>query len=143
MIGPGQSPDFVVSDFARQITEAEAGLREAVIRVGNLEARRDFSDVRDLVGAYWLLVREGVPGEAYNVCGGTDRSISEVLDILLSMSNRDIKVEVDPARFRKADIPVLRGDNGKMCGVVDWTPEYTLEDTLGDVLGWWRQQLAG
>jgi GDP-4-dehydro-6-deoxy-D-mannose reductase len=140
MIGPGQSPEFVVSDFARQIAESEAGLREPVMRVGNLEARRDFSDVRDLVEAYWLLVREGVPGEAYNVCSGRDHAISEVLELLLSMSEVPIRVEVDPARLRKTDIPVLRGDNGKMRELVGWTPELTLEKTLGNVLDFWREQ---
>ncbi|MBN2027608.1 MAG: GDP-mannose 4,6-dehydratase [Actinobacteria bacterium] len=142
MIGPGQSPDFVVSDFARQIAEAEAGSREAVMRVGNLEARRDFSDVRDLVGAYWQLVREGKPGEAYNVCSGRDHSIAEVLDLLLDLSDAPIKVEVDPARLRKSDIPVLRGDNGKMRELVGWVPDRPLEDTLRDVLDWWRDEMA-
>lgn len=143
MIGPGQSPEFVVSDFARQIAEAEAGQAEPVIRVGNLEARRDFSDVRDLVGAYWLLVREGVPGQAYNVCSGCDHSIAEVLNTLLSMSRIPIRVEVDPARLRKTDIPVLRGDNSRIRGLVDWTPGFSMQDTLRDVLDWWRAELAG
>jgi len=142
MIGPGQSPDFVVSDFARQIAEAEVGTREAVMRVGNLEARRDFSDVRDLVGAYWQLVREGEPGEAYNVCSGRDHSIAEVLDLLLDLSGTPIKVEVDPARLRKSDIPVLRGDNGKMRELVGWVPDRPLEETLRDVLDWWREETA-
>ncbi len=142
MIGPGQSPDFVVSDFARQIAEAEAGIREAVMRVGNLEARRDFSDVRDLVGAYWHLLREGEPGEAYNVCSGSDRSIAEILKMLLSMSETHIRVETDPARLRKSDIPVLRGDNARMRALVGWVPDRPLEETLGDVLAWWRKELA-
>lgn len=142
MIGPGQSPEFVVSDFARQIAEAESGRGEPVLRVGNLEARRDFSDVRDLVEAYWLLVRDGMPGQAYNVCSGFDHSIAEVLDALLSMGEVPIRVEVDPARLRKADIPVLRGDNRKMWEVAKWTPQCSLEKTLRDVLDWWRKELA-
>lgn len=142
MIGPGQSPEFVVSDFARQIAEAEAGMREPVMRVGNLEARRDFSDVRDLVGAYWMLVREGEPGEAYNVCSGRDRAVSEVLDLLLSMSETPIRVEVDPERLRKADIPVLRGDNTRMRELTGWSPRLSMEETLRDVLDWWRGELA-
>lgn len=141
MIGPGQSPDFVASDFARQIAEAEAGLREAVMRVGNLEARRDFSDVRDLVGSYWMLVRKGVPGEAYNVCRGQDHSIQEVLDTLLSLSRVPIRVEVDPARLRKADIPVLQGDNGKMRELAGGAAARPLEETLADMLDWWRDEL--
>lgn len=141
MTGPGQSPEFVVSDFARQIAEAEAGLRETVMRVGNLEARRDFSDVRDLVGAYWLILQKGVPGEAYNVCSGCDHSIQEILDLLLSMSRVSIEVEVDPNRLRKADIPVLRGDGEKMRELVGRTPTCSLERTLGDVLDWWREEI--
>lgn len=142
MTGPGQAPEFVVSGFARQIAEVEAGERDAVIRVGNLEARRDFSDVRDLVGAYWLLVQKGKPGEAYNVCCGCDRSIREILDMLLSMSRVPIKVEVDPNRLRKADIPVLRGDNSKMRELVGWVPTFSLEKTLADVLDWWRERTS-
>ncbi len=141
MIGPGQSPQFVVSGFARQVAEAEAGLGEPVIRVGNLEARRDFSDVRDMVGAYWALLREGTPGEAYNVCGGSDHSIAEILEMLLSMSGVPIRVEVDEFRLRKADIPVLRGDNAKMCELVGWAPSRSLESTLADVLAWWREEV--
>jgi GDP-4-dehydro-6-deoxy-D-mannose reductase len=143
MTGPGQSPQFVVSDFARQIAEAEAGSREPMIRVGNLEARRDFSDVRDLVEAYWLLLRKGIPGEAYNACCGCDYSIQEILDTLLALSRVAIRVEVDPDKFRKADIPVLRGDNGRMRELVDWAPGISLEQTLADVLDWWRAEVSG
>ena len=143
MTGPGQSPEFVVSDFARQVAEAEAGTRERVIQVGNLEARRDFSDVRDLVGAYWLLLQEGIPGEAYNVCSGNDHSIAEILDLLLSMSSVPIEVKVDPDRLRVVDIPVMRGDNGKLRELSGWAPFRSLQQTVGDVLEWWRSQVAG
>ncbi len=142
MTGPGQSPSFVVSDFARQIAEAEAGLQEPIIRVGNLEARRDFSDVRDLVEVYWALVQKGRPGEAYNVCSGVDYSIQEILDELLSQSEIDIKIESDPARMRKTDIPVLRGDNGKLRKLLGSTPAFSLKDTLRDVLDWWRTEVV-
>lgn len=142
MIGPGQSPDFVVSDFARQIAEAEAGGREPVIRVGNLEARRDFSDVRDLVGHYWRLLSEGEPGEVYNVCSGSDHSIAEILEMLLAMSETPIRVDVDPARLRKSDVPVLRGDNGKMRSLTGRVPDRPLEETLRDVLVYWRREMA-
>lgn len=140
MTGPGQSPRFVVSDFARQIAEIEAGEREAALRVGNLDARRDFSDVRDLVGVYWRLVREGEPGEVYNVCSGRDRSIGEILDILVSMSEASIRVETDPARMRRSDIPVLRGDNSRLRKLLEWEPAHSLEETLRDVLDWWRER---
>ena len=142
MTGPGQSPEFVVSDFARQVAEAEAGLREPVLRVGNLEARRDFSDVRDLVGAYWMLLREGEAGTAYNVCSGRDFSIAEILDTLLSMSEVPVEVEVDRARYRRTDIPVLRGDNSRMRDLLGWAPECDLRRTLSDVLGWWREEVG-
>jgi GDP-4-dehydro-6-deoxy-D-mannose reductase len=143
MTGPGQSPVFVVSDFAKQIAEAEAGLREPVIKVGNLEARRDFSDVRDLVEVYWSLLQKGVPGEVYNVCSGRDHSIREILDILLCLSKADIKVETDPSRMREVDIPVLRGDNGKLKKLLDWVPGISMEKTLQDVLDWWRMEVYG
>jgi GDP-4-dehydro-6-deoxy-D-mannose reductase len=142
MTGPGQSPNFVVSDFAKQIAEAEAGTRQPLIRVGNLEARRDFSDVRDLVEVYWGLVQKGEPGEAYNVCSGTDHSIKEILDALLSLSTVDIKVETDASRMREADIPVLRGDNRKLRDLLDWKPNYSMQETLEDVLDWWRARIG-
>ncbi len=142
IIGPGQSPDFVASDFARQIAEAEVGRREPVIRVGNLEARRDFSDVRELAGVFWLLVRKGTPGEIYNVCSGRDRSVKEVLDILLSLGRIPIEVEVDPGKLRRADIPALRGDNRKLREATGWSPAIPLERTLEDLLEWWRAELA-
>lgn len=140
--GPGQPSHFVVADFARQIAEAEAGLREPLIRVGNLEARRDFCDVRDLVRAYMLLTEKGRPGEAYNICSGVDRSIRSVLDELVSMSKIPIRVEVDPARFRKVDVPVLRGDPGKIEREVGWQPIIPFSETLRDTLDWWRKEVA-
>lgn len=142
IIGPGQSPEFVASDFARQIAEAEAGRREPVIRVGNLEARRDFSDVRDLAGVFWLLARKGTPGGVYNVCSGSDRAIREILDILLSLGKIPIKVEVDPGKLRRADIPVLRGDNRRLREATGWSPSIPLERTLEDLLQWWRDEVA-
>lgn len=143
IIGPGQSRDFVASDFAHQIAEIEAGLREPVIRVGNLDSRRDFSDVRDLVEVFWVLVKEGVPGQAYNVCSGIDRSVREVLDILVSMARTPVTVEVDPGKLRRADVPVLRGDNRKLRELTGWSPRIPLERTLQDLLEWCREQVSG
>ncbi len=140
--GPGQPPYFVVADFAKQIAEAEAGLREACIRVGNLEARRDFCDVRDLVRAYILLAEKGKPGEAYNICSGVDRSIRSVLEELISMSRVPIRVEVDSDRFRKVDVPVLRGDWGKIKREVGWEPSIPFSKTLRDTLDWWRDKVG-
>ncbi len=142
IIGPGQTRDFVASDFAHQIAEIEAGLREPVIRVGNLEARRDFSDVRDLVEVFWILVNRGRPGEVYNVCSGVDRPVREVLDLLVSMSRVPVRVEVDPGKLRRADIPALRGDNRKLRELTGWEPSIPLHKTLEDLLRWCRERVG-
>ncbi len=140
--GPGQSPVFVVSDFAKQVSEIEAGLREPVMRVGNLEARRDFSDVRDLASAYWLAVSRGEPGEVYNVCSGRAYSVKDILDMILSSSSAGVRVETDPARLRPMDIPELRGDNSRLRAATGWQPEIPMEQTVRDVLDWWRERIA-
>lgn len=142
IIGPGQAREFVASDFAHQIAEIEVGIREPVIRVGNLEARRDFSDVRDLVAAFWLLVNKGRPGEVYNVCSGVDYPVREVLDSLVSLSRVPVRVAMDPGKLRKADIPALRGDNSKLRELTGWEPSIPLEKTLRDLLEWCRQEVA-
>ncbi len=140
--GPGQSPAFVVSDFARQVAEIEAGRREPVMRVGNLEARRDFSDVRDLASAYWLAASRGEPGQVYNVCSGCAYSIKEILDMLLSSSSAPVQVEIDPTRLRPMDIPELRGDNTRLCEATGWQPAIPMERTVLDVLNWWRARIG-
>ena len=137
-IGPRQRPDFVAAAFARQVALAEAGQTEAVIRVGNLDARRDFLDVRDVVRAYYLMLAQGVAGEAYNIATGRAVAIREMLDILLSLSRRPLRVETDPARARPSDIPELRGDSTKLRERTGWQPEYTLEESLRDTLDFWR-----
>lgn len=138
--GPGQSPDFVVSSFARQIARIEAGLEEPVIRVGNLEAMRDFTDVRDTAKAYRLLLQKGTPGTAYNVCSGRAVKIKEVLEILLELSGGEVVVEKDPDRQRPSDIPVLEGDNGLVRRDTGWIPSIPLEVTLRDTLEYWRER---
>lgn len=140
--GPGQAPDFVVSDFARQIALIEAGLSEPVIRVGNLEARRDFSDVRDLVAAYWHLLEQGVPGEVYNVCSGRALSVREILDMLLALAKHPVEVQQDPSRMRPLDVPVLVGDGARMRAVTGWEPAIPIEQTLADVLDYWRDEIS-
>jgi GDP-4-dehydro-6-deoxy-D-mannose reductase len=139
--GPGQSPRFVVSDFARQIALIETGQRPPVLEVGNLEAKRDFSDVRDLVRAYWALLREGQPGEVYNVCSGRAYSIREILGMLLEMSRAKIEVRVEPTKVRPLDIPVLVGDCSRLRMLTGWEPRIPLDQTLRDVLEWWRERL--
>ena len=141
-IGPRQGPGFVVPDFARQIAEAEAGLRPPVMQVGNLTARRDFSDVRDIVRAYALALERGEPGEVYNLGSGQAHSIQEILDTLLALSRIPLRVETDPARLRPADVPVVVGDCRKFRERTGWRPTVRLEDSLRDVLEYWRQQVG-
>jgi GDP-4-dehydro-6-deoxy-D-mannose reductase len=140
-IGPGQSPAFVVSSLARQI--AEACLRGGgVVHVGNLTPERDFTDVRDVVRAYRLLVERGVPGEVYNVCSGASVSVSEIAERLLAMAGTEVRLEVDPERVRAVEVPVLRGDPSRLVAATGLERLYPLEQTLGDALEAWRKELA-
>ena len=139
--GPRRQPQFVASSFARQIARIERDLDPPRLAVGNLEAVRDFTDVRDIVRAYWLAATDGRAGEAYNVCSGRGVSIREMLDLLLDRSDGEIKVEVDPARLRPADIPMLVGDGSRFSEATGWRPEIEFERTLGDLLEWWRSEL--
>lgn len=142
-IGPRQSENFVVSAFARQIAAIEAGQQEPVVRVGNLSARRDFTDVRDVARAYHLALTRGQPGEVYNVGSGRSHAIQEILDILLRHSRADIRVEPDPARMRPSDTPDVRGDASKLRETTGWTPVIPLEQSLLDVLNDWRKRVSG
>ncbi len=136
--GPGQEPTFVCSDFARQIARVEASRGRAALRVGDLTPRRDFSDVRDVVRAYRLLLEKGNPGEVYNVCSGKAWSIGEILDILRGQAGRPIAVEADPARGRSEDVPTLVGSFAKLEAATGWRPGIPLERTLKDLLDYWR-----
>jgi len=139
-IGPRQSPEFVCSDFAKQIAKIEKGLKEPIIKVGNLGAKRDFTDVRDMVRAYWLAVQKGEFGEAYNICSGNGVSIKELLGRFLNMSKKKIKVIQDPKRLRPSDVPLLVGDFKKFTKQTDWEPEIPLKKTLEDILNYWREK---
>jgi GDP-4-dehydro-6-deoxy-D-mannose reductase len=138
-IGPRQNPVFVSASFARQIALIEAGLIEPVIRVGNLEAKRDFTDVRDVMRAYALLVDHGDPGEAYNVGTGQAHSIQYLLDVLLGYSDVKIKIEPDLARMRPSDIPIVYAGISKLHSKTGWKPEFKFEDSLRNVLDYWRE----
>jgi GDP-4-dehydro-6-deoxy-D-mannose reductase len=140
-LGPGQSDRLVASTLAHQIAANERSGSD-VIMAGDLSPRRDFTDVRDVVRAYRLLVEHGEPGEVYNVCSGEDVAIAEVADHLIGRSTRDMRVELDPERLRPVDLPVLRGDNTKLVAATDWKREIPLDQTLGDILQWWRDRLA-
>ena len=137
--GPKRGQDFVISNFAKQIAEIEKGKREAIIHVGNLEAKRDFSDVRDIVRAYWLASEKCKFGQPYNVCSEKTRTIKFVLDLLLSFSRtKDIKVRQDPNRARPSDVPVLLGDCSKFKKETGWMSEVPFEKTILDTLDYWR-----
>jgi GDP-4-dehydro-6-deoxy-D-mannose reductase len=140
-IGPRQSDAFVVAGFARQIAEAEAGLRPPVILVGNLEPSRDFSDVRDMVRAYWLAVRLGTPGDVYNIGSGRSYVIRDILNTLISLSNARLTIEVDPQRLRPTDTPEVRCDSSRFRQATGWQPEIPIERTLHDVLAYWRERV--
>lgn len=137
-IGPGQAPMFVVSDFCKQVAEIEKGLREPVMKVGNLAAKRDFTDVRDVVKAYVKLIQAGVSGETYNVGSGDARAIQDILDTIVSMSDCDIRVEIDPNKLRPVDVPIIEADITKLNQLTGWKPEISLEQTIRETLDYWR-----
>lgn len=137
-VGPRQTEHFVVPAFARQIAQIEAGLHPPVMHVGNLQSRRDFTDVRDVVRAYWLILQRGEPGEVYNVGSGQAYSIQEILDDLLGFTDVQIRVETDPALLRPTDAPVTLCDPSKLRAVTGWEPTIPIEQTLADVLAEWR-----
>jgi GDP-4-dehydro-6-deoxy-D-mannose reductase len=141
-IGPGQSDRFVASSFAKQIAEIEAGGREPVLRVGNLEARRDFTDVRDMVRAYGLALERGDAGAAYNIGRGHAVSIQYLVDYLCSRSRAAINIEVDPSRLRRVDAPIQVSDSSRFHERTGWQPELPLEKTLDDMLDYWRTQVG-
>lgn len=141
-IGPGQSPVFVASDFCKQVAEIEAGLREPVIRVGNLSARRDFTDVRDVVRAYGLLMEKGRRGELYNVGSGKAVAIEEILHTVLACSDAKISVEADASRLRPVDVPVIEADTRRLQTLTGWKPEIDLRKTIAETLLFWRKNIA-
>ena len=140
-IGPNQAPMFVVADFCKQVAEIEAGMKEPVLRVGNLTAKRDFTDVRDVVHAYSLLMKHGIAGETYNVGSGHAVEIQEILDRILTMAKVDISVEVDPEKLRPVDVPIIEADTSKLVACTGWERQIPLEQTLEETLNYWRLQV--
>ncbi|HET6366322.1 MAG TPA: GDP-mannose 4,6-dehydratase [Pseudomonadales bacterium] len=139
--GPRRGDVFVTSNFARQIAEIEAGIREPVIFVGDLKPKRDYSDVRDIVRGYWALLERGEPGEVYNLCSGKSWPIQHVLDFLLGQSRvKGIAVKIDPARLRPSDVMELEGDPGKIQRALGWKVEIPFEQTLTELLDYWRHR---
>jgi GDP-4-dehydro-6-deoxy-D-mannose reductase len=161
--GPGQAPDFVCADWARQVVRIERGESEPVLHVGNLEVRRDFSDVRDVVEAYVALMRKGRRGQVYNVCSGRALALQEILDFLVGEAGKAagvarptapdmraagtaqvpaIRVEVDLAKLRKTDVPLLIGENRKILAEIGWSPRIPIAQTLRDLLSGVRSQFS-
>jgi len=139
--GPRRGDVFVSSNFAKQLVEIERGKKPPVILVGNLDARRDFTDVRDIVRGYWLSLERCTPGEVYNLCSGKDYLIRDVLDTLIRLSGVEVKIEQDVARLRPSDVPVLLGDATRFREATGWTPEIPYEKTLADMLDYWRGRI--
>jgi GDP-4-dehydro-6-deoxy-D-mannose reductase len=140
-IGPRQSAAFALSSFARQLARIEAGLDPAELRVGNLDARRDITDVRDVVAAYERLMARGVTGRAYNVCSGRAWRIRDLLEELLLASTVTVSVAVDAARLRPTDVPILHGNCARLRTELGWTPTMSVEQSVRDLLAWWRTQV--
>jgi GDP-4-dehydro-6-deoxy-D-mannose reductase len=140
--GPRQSPAYATSSFARQIAEIEAGHHEPVLRVGNLDSRRDITDVRDTVRAYRLILASGRPGRPYNVCSGEAYRVRDLLDALVDLSSASIEIEIDRERLRPADNPVIAGDRSRISAETGWTPEIPIDRTLADLLEYWRLRTA-
>ncbi|HEY4378566.1 MAG TPA: GDP-mannose 4,6-dehydratase [Acidimicrobiales bacterium] len=140
-LGPGQTDQFVAPALAHRIAQAEVDGTD-VLTVGDLSARRDFTDVRDVVRAYRLLVLHGEPGEVYNVCSGKDLAVQELADKLLAMARRPLRFEVDPELLRPVELPVLRGSYDRLTAVTGWRPEISIDRTLADLLADWRSRVT-
>ncbi|HEV7510000.1 MAG TPA: GDP-mannose 4,6-dehydratase [Thermoanaerobaculia bacterium] len=140
--GPRRGQVFVTSNFCSQVASIELGLQKSVIQVGNMEAIRDFTDVRDMVRAYWLAVTKAKPGEVYNIATGHGIHIREMLDLVLSFSRVKVETEVDPARLRPSDVEILIGDSSKFRADTGWEPRIPFEQTVRDLLDYWRKVLT-
>jgi len=139
--GPRQSAAFVVSSIARQIARIEAGLQAAEISVGNLDTRRDMTDVRDVVEAYAALMDAAAPGRPYNICSGRAWKIGDLLEELLHFARVPVRITVDSDRLRPSDVPVVQGDASRIRAEIGWSPKIPVEQTLSDTLEWWRSEI--
>ncbi len=139
--GPGQSDKFVLPTFARQVASIKLGLTEPVIKVGNLDVRRDFLDVRDVCAAYTALIEHGVAGETYNVCSGTAHTLRDLLTKMCDAVDIDVEIQVDPDRLRPAETPELRGNNAKLKAATGWEPKISIEQTMSELVEYWTHRL--
>jgi GDP-4-dehydro-6-deoxy-D-mannose reductase len=142
-LGPRQDPGFVASGFARRIAEIETGRTAPELRVGNLEPRRDLTDVRDTVRAYRRILEDAPPGRVFNVCSGRVTAIRDVLELLLARARVTVRVVQDPQLFRPNDLPLLHGDGSRIRRELGWTPNIPLERSIENVLDYWREKLRG
>lgn len=141
-IGAGQSPTFAISDFAKQIAEISAGIRPPVLKVGNIDATRDFTDVKDVLKAYELLMSKGRNGEVYNVCSGVERSVRSLVERLLELAGVDAEIQNDPTRFRPSDQPRVCGDHTKLTRDTGWQPEVSMDETLMNLYSYWEHGIG-
>lgn len=141
-VGPRQADSFVSAAFARQIAEIEAGLMPPEIRVGNLDARRDLTDVRDTVRAYRLIAERGVPGRPYNICSGRAIAVQDVLDTLVAHAHVSVRVVHDPERYRPNDTPIVLGDPTRAMKELGWLPRIPFDQTARDLLEYWRNRIG-
>lgn len=140
--GPRRGHVFVESNFSKQVAEIEKGLRPPILYVGNLSAVRDYTDVRDIVRAYWLAALKAEPGEIYNIATGKGYAISQIVEMLKELTHLTISVEQDPARMRPSDVPMLIGDSTKFQRRTGWIPKIGFDQTLKDILDYWRQRVS-
>lgn len=140
-IGPRQSPNFVVSDFCRQIALIEKNKQQPIIKVGNLENKCDFTDVRDIVHAYWLAIKNGESGQVYNISSEKAYPIGKILEKLINMAKTEIKIQSDPSKFRLQDTVIKLGNSQKFRNLTGWKPKIPIEQTLHETLDWWRGQV--
>ncbi len=140
--GPRRGDAFVTSSFAKQIAEIEAGWTEPVVYTGDLTSVRDWTDVRDMIRAYWLILEHGEPGEVYNIASGTGHTVGQMLQFLIDNARVAVEVRQDPARMRPSDVRLLLGNCDKMRAVTGWQPEIPFEQTMIDLLDYWRDRLA-
>jgi GDP-4-dehydro-6-deoxy-D-mannose reductase len=140
-VGPRQEPSYAASGFARQVAEIEAGIRDEIV-VGNLDARREITDVRDTVRAYRIVLERGRPGRPYNVCSGRAIPIGDVVEQVVALARVRVRIRVDPERFRPNDLPLVEGDPTRIREELGWAPEIPLQRTLEDLLEYWRGQIA-
>lgn len=136
--GPRRGDVFVTSNFCKQVAMIEKGKKEPVLEVGNLDARRDFTDVRDIVAGYWMALEKGEPGDVYNLGSGRDMTIRELLDMIMGLTEADIEVRQDPARMRPSDVMILLADISKFRELTGWEPKIPFDQTLRDLLDYWR-----